>query len=314
MKRVHTDFEAAFAKGEVFLLEGALGERLKRDFGLLPDPNVALAVHGTTKPGRAALEALWKEYAGIAAGYGLPFLATTPTRRADRDRVSEGGFDESLIRENVRFLRAVLEDCLGRTYLGGMMGCRGDAYTGKGALPREKAAVYHQWQAEILAEERADFLYGALLPTLPEALGMAQAMAETGLPYILSFTLRRDGCLIDGTPLADAMQAVDGAVSPPPLCFMTNCIHPALVYEALSAPWNQPPQVRARFRGIQGNTSPLSYEELDRAADLLTADPVSFARDTVRLRELGNFQIFGGCCGTDGRHLRQIAKLLSAGQ
>ena len=45
---------------------------------------------------------------------------------------------------------------------------------------------------------------------------------------------------------------------------------------------------------------------LDRAS----SDPVSFARDTVRLLDRGPFQIFGGCCGTDGRHLKQTARLL----
>ena len=33
-----------------------------------------------------ALAALWGEYRGIAQQYGLPFLATTPTRRANRER------------------------------------------------------------------------------------------------------------------------------------------------------------------------------------------------------------------------------------
>lgn len=39
---------SAFARGDLYLMEGALGERLKREFGLLPHPEVALAVHGIT--------------------------------------------------------------------------------------------------------------------------------------------------------------------------------------------------------------------------------------------------------------------------
>lgn len=63
-------------------MEGALGERLKRDYGLLPHPNVALAIHGITEAGRTALKDLWTEYASIAIDHGLLFLDTTPTRRA----------------------------------------------------------------------------------------------------------------------------------------------------------------------------------------------------------------------------------------
>ena len=305
------DFAAAFARGDRFLLEGALGERLKREHHLTPYPHVALAGLLTTRPGREAFRALWLEYAGIASRYGFPFLATTPTRRANRERLSQDGLGKGLLKDSVRFLRDVLTESGGQAWLGGMVGCYGDAYTGAGGLPQQEAAQFHRWQTERLAEAGADFLYGALLPTLPEAAGMAQAMAQTGLPYILSFTIGKDGCLIDGTPVASAIEWIDGMEFPAPLCYMTNCVHPAIVRQALLQPCNGTALVKARFLGIQGNTSPLPYDQLDKATDLLTADPVSFAREEVELLDLGAFQIFGGCCGTDGRHMEQIAKLLS---
>ena len=304
-----TDLVTRFHRGDRFLMEGALGERLKREYGLTPDPNVALAIHSTTPTGQQGLQTLWLEYASIAETCGLPFLATTPTRRANRSRVDAAGMDEQLLRENVRFLRRVLHAHPGAAFLGGMIGCHGDAYTGEGALSQGDAHSFHRWQTEIFREEPVDFLYGALLPTLPEALGLAQAMQETGLPFILSFTIQRDGTLIDGTTISEAISAIDSVA--PPLCYMTNCVHPSIVFEALSQPCNCHSLVRNRFLGIQGNTSPLSYAELDKATDLLTSDPISFAREEVRLLELADFQIFGGCCGTDGRHLRQIAKALS---
>lgn len=304
------NLQETFSSGTRFLMEGALGERLKREFSLVPDPNVALAVHGVTEDGRRALALLWREYAGIARTYRLPFLAASPTRRANRKRAEAAGWSEGLLRENMAFLRSVFAHWDSPVFLGGLMGCCGDAYTGSGALSEAEAAGFHRWQAEAMAQAGADYLYGALLPTLPEAAGLARAMADTGLPYLISFTIRRDGRLIDGTPISAAIAAIDGKPFPRPLCYMANCVHPSIVYEALSAPCNQTPAVRDRFLGVQGNTSPLPYEELDRATDLLTGDPVSFARDTVRLLDRGPFQIFGGCCGTDGRHLKQTARLL----
>ena len=110
---------------------------------------------------------------------------------------------------------------------------------------------------------------------------------------------------------ASWIAAIDAATAPhPPLGYMTNCIHPRFVYEALSAPDNQDPGIRARFVGIQGNAAPLTHEQLQSATDLLTSDPVSFARDSAALGELAPLQVFGGCCGTDGRHLEQLAGMV----
>lgn len=59
-------------------MEGALGLRLQREFGLQPDTNAALALTVRSERGRAALNNLWREYYGIASDFGLPFLAATP--------------------------------------------------------------------------------------------------------------------------------------------------------------------------------------------------------------------------------------------
>lgn len=308
--RDKAELAAAFQRGQRFLFEGALGERLKREYGLTPHPEIALAGFVRTEEGREALRSLWLEYAEIARRHSLPFLATTPTRRANKERVKRAGLDEALILQSVTLLREVQSAFPGRMYVGGMVGCYGDAYTGEGALSETEAYDFHRWQTEQFRKGDADFLYGALLPTLPEAAGLARAMGETGLPYILSFTIQRDGTLIDGTPISEAIAYIDGRGDPRPLCYMTNCVHPSIVYGALSAPCNQNPNIRERFLGIQGNTSPLPYAELDRAADLLTTGPEPFARDTLHLLELAPMQIFGGCCGTDGRHLERIAALL----
>ncbi len=141
---------------------------------------------------------------------------------------------------------------------------------------------------------------------------MAQAMADTGLPYIISFTIQKDGKLIDGTAIADAIAYIDGLVQPKPVCYMTNCVHPGIVYQALSRPFNQNALVHSRFRGIQANTSPLSYAELDGSLDLKCSDPVQFAEEMMKLRRISSMNIFGGCCGTDGRHMEQVARRLRA--
>ena len=303
------------SSGRPVLMEGALGERLKTEYRLTPDANVALARFVYQVRGMDALSKLWNEYYQIAADHGLPFLATTPTRRAGRDFVLASAWSSDIIADNVKLLRHCLQERPGAPrFLGGLMGCRGDAYTGEGALTESEARKYHSWQAELFRKSDVDFLFAGIMPTLPEAKGMAQAMAATGLPYIISFTIRKDGRLIDGTTIHDAIVSIDRGFYQKPLCYMTNCVHPAIVFEALSQPFNRTDVVRERFFGVQGNTSPLSYEELDHAlpgADLKSSAPKRFAEDMLRLRKECGLQIFGGCCGTDGRYLEETAKRIA---
>lgn len=195
-------------------------------------------------------------------------------------------------------------------YAGGMIGSRGDAYTGRGALGENKSRMFHRWELDQFSEAGVDFLYAALIPTLPEAAGMAWAMAETGIPYIVSFTIQRSGTLIDGTPICDAITYIDNRVSDPPVCYMTNCVHPRIAYEALSQPFQDKELLKRRFLGIQANTAQLSYEELDNAAELVTSEPEALAEDMMALKDICCLKIFGGCCGTDGRHMREIARRL----
>ena len=194
------------------LMEGALGERLKREHGLEFDEHVAMAGLVYDAQGRAALTQLWSEYAGIARDNALPLLVTTPTRRANRERVAASCFDESIILDNVVLLRSIQGLSPAGVYVGGLMGCRGDAYRATDVLPATQARAFHSWQAGLFAEAGVDFLYAGIMPALSETIGMAQAMEDCGLPYIISFMIRRDGKLPDGTTIHEAIRTVDGRV------------------------------------------------------------------------------------------------------
>ena len=139
---------------------------------------------------------------------------------------------------------------------------------------------------------------------------MAQAMEQTGLPYIISFMIRKNGRLIDGTPISQAIAAVDASVDRPPLCFMTNCVHPAPLRQALLQRENRAKPELARFLGIQANASPLSPEELDGAQQLFCSGAQELAEQMVALEDIQPFKIFGGCCGTDETHMEALAQRL----
>ncbi len=210
------DFETCFAQNKYLLLEGALGSGSSGSMA---------STSRASPPWRRSF--MMRLAAGLCARFGRiprhraeirpPFLATTPTRRANRERTAQAGYDKTLLRDNVAFLKEVREQTGGESgmYVGALMGCRGDAYRADDVLAAGEARVFHSWAADAFAEAGVEFLYAGILPALCEAIGMAQAMEQTGLPYLVSFMIRKNGRLMDGTPIAEAIAAIDAAVSRP---------------------------------------------------------------------------------------------------
>lgn len=305
-------FLSCYQEKPTVLMEGALGERLKREYKLPYDDTVGLADIIYRKGGKEALLSLWQQYAQIANACQMPFLATTPTRRANMETVSKSIYDPNIIKDNVSVLAQLKERSESEWYIGGLMGCKGDAYTAEGALQVQEAKAFHTWQANLFTECKVDFLYAGIMPACSEAMGMAMAMEETGLPYLISFMIRDNGCLIDGTTIHEAIKAIDNATVRKPLCYMTNCVHPTILYHALEKEWNRTPLVYERFHGIQANASPLLPEELDHSENLKCSDCDELAQSMVHLKELINLKIVGGCCGTDQTHMSRIAKAFAS--
>lgn len=309
---IKVSFASCYEKKPVMLMEGALGERLKREYGLLPDDTIAFANIIYRRGGKEALFQLWNQYIETAKIHCLPFIATTPTRRANMERVAKAGYDKSILLDNISALRQLREISDVEMYIGGLMGCKGDAYSSAGYLNPTEAKEFHSWQASLFAQEGVDFLFAGIMPTLPEAIGMAMAMEQTGLPYIISFMIRDNGRLLDGTPINDAIERIDGSVKRKPVCYMTNCIHPTILYEALSQDFNKTALVKQRFHGIQANTSALPPEQLDNSKDIKTSDCFELAQTMSNLNELITLKIVGGCCGTDNAHIEAIAGQFSS--
>jgi homocysteine S-methyltransferase len=292
--------------------EGAIIERLRRDPATPLDPHLVNSAFLYDRAKRPALETLYRQYLQIGADHDLPLVLQTPTWRATAERIAAAGLaDCDVNADNVHLLQHLRREFgpyAAKVVIGGLLGCRGDAYRPAETLDTPAAAKFHRWQAERLAAAGVDFLFGITLPALPEALGLAAALAATGLPYVLSFVVRPTGTLLDGTPLATALATLDAATSPPPVAYFINCTHPDLARAALFHPTHSSPQVRQRIIGLLGNTAALSPEALDGQAQLIAAEPEPFAAAMADLGRDAGLQILGGCCGTDDRHLRALAR------
>ncbi len=192
----------------------------------------------------------------------------------------------------------------GTVWIAGVLGPRGDAYTPDDAPSTAEAEHYHAEQADALARAGVDYLFAATLPAVPEAIGVARAMERTGMPAVISFVLDIDGVVLDGTPLADAIDRIDAETAP--AWFSLSCIHPDVAHRALVAAGS----AARRVREVKANASRLTTTELVTLGHVDAGDPEEWATGMVALRDDFGVPILGGCCGTDDRHLSALAALL----
>jgi len=310
-------FSDVIARATVVLAEGSVIERLRRGKKIGLDPHAEHALLIYDAEGRTELERLWRGYADVGREFSLPVILLSPTWRASEERLRAAGHGdmEKVNRDGVRFLaelRGRYEDYAPRIFIGGLLGCRGDAYQPAEALTEREATRFHARQIRSLAEAETDFLMAATLPALSEAMGIARAMAETSQPYVLSFVIRASGSLLDGTPLSEAVTRVDAEVTPRPAGYMVNCVHPQVFAEALDHECARRPGLNERIIGLQANTSRKSPEELDQSGEFFAESPENLAEGMMVARRRFGTRILGGCCGTDERHIRAIARLTTA--
>ncbi|NTW23837.1 MAG: homocysteine S-methyltransferase family protein [Lentimicrobium sp.] len=308
-----TKFEKIFRESEIVLTEGALAVRLKSEYHITMDKHIAQGAIIYSYP--KLLESLYNQYINIAVRHKLPIMLMTPTRKANFISIAESAYSsENVIADNCRFLNEIRDqypDYSGRLLVGGHLGCRGDAYSGENTPGVDESFEFHRVQTGVFKTQEIDFLFAGIMPAANEALGMSMAMAETGIPYIISFMIRGDGCLLDGTPISDAIRKIDSGTENKPFGYMTNCVHPTNLRRSLGNVKNIGKPEMSRFIGIQANASPMSPEELNNSCLVHQDDFNCLVDEIMWLRDNSGFRIFGGCCGTDDVFLEKLAEKLA---
>jgi homocysteine S-methyltransferase len=293
------------------LSEGSVYERLRRDPSVTFDPDVAHSTLIYDPRAALLLEQVHREYLDVGQRYRLAMFALTDTWRANRERIDRSRFTGATVnQDNARFL-AHVRDSYGPQahpiFLGGNVGPRGDAYKPAEALSAAQAERFHAPQLEALAEGGVEFLYASTLPAFSEAQGIAAAMANTGLPYWLSFVIRPDGTLLDGTPLEHVIARLDDNATPPQ-AYAVNCVHPRVFNAGLAAVYKRRAAAVTRVQSFQANASPRSPEELDGLDALDAEAPDALAEVMWQAHRQFGTIFMGGCCGTDTRHIQALAR------
>lgn len=292
-------------RGEIILLDGALGTELERRGvstrlplwsaqAVLDAPDRVREVHeeyaragadiltaATFRTTMRAVNAARAAGGASAGGGGARLDALALTRTAislcGEARAKEGATREVLIAGSI----APLEDC----------------YAPERAPDTATAQREHAEQARRLAEAGADVLLLETMGTVGEAVAAATGAARNGLPLFVSFLCRDGATLLGGDPLADAVRAVEAAGADAVLVNCTAVDAMPACLDTLSRSTSLPIGCFPNAGSPDLSSGTWHFDS--------AMTPERFARAGLTWVQAGA-QIVGGCCGTGPDHIRAL--------
>lgn len=250
----------------------------------------------------------WVE-ASVENGFGV--INEGLHYRASRDWGELIGFSREALEEiNIRSIEFYKD--IAKEYespetpmlFGGVIGPRGDAYNVGRTPDAAEAEDYHSEQIQTFKKAGVDLVSAVTFSSVQEAIGVARAAKAAGVAVVISFFVARGGKLKGGETLEDAIAAVDAATDSTPAYYMVNCTHPTEFEPGLNeGEWTR------RLGGFMPNAVAMETLDLCKLGHLEDGDPVELGGQMADLaRRFPHINVWGGCCGTDGRHIGEITR------
>jgi S-methylmethionine-dependent homocysteine/selenocysteine methylase len=252
-------------------------------------------------------------YLEIAKIFKAGFILESPTWRANPDWIEKTGYPKSSLSEiNEKAVQLLVdiktefENELNPLVISGCIGPRGDGYRAENRMTVEEAQRYHSAQMDVFSHTAVDMITAITMNYLEEAIGITRAAEAVKLPVVISFTVETNGKLPTGMSLKEAIEQVDQNVNQYPLYYMINCAHPSHFKNELLS--GKQEQWINRIKGIRANASCKSHAELDESTTLDRGNPQQLGVEYKLLKDtFHQLNVFGGCCGTDEKHILEIA-------
>jgi S-methylmethionine-dependent homocysteine/selenocysteine methylase len=294
----HAPLKSRLNRGELILLDGALGTELSRRGvptplplwsaqALFEAPDVVGAIH--------------EEY--VRAGADIITANTfraTPRSLAKVGRAAEA---EQILKTAVTLAREAVERTRGgrEVLIAGAMAPLEDCYHPDLAPEQAAAEREHAEQAVRLARLGVDLLLIETMNSSAEAKAALRGAKPAGIPVLVSFICRNAREVWNGEALADAVRAVEALK---PDAILVNCVGPDVAAECL--------EEMARATRLPIGCYPNAGEP-DMAQGSWRFDPSwtpqRFAEAATGWVARGA-QIIGGCCGTGPDHIRALRTAL----
>jgi S-methylmethionine-dependent homocysteine/selenocysteine methylase len=265
--------------------------------------------------GREAMAVYFRTFMALAESHAAGFVMDSQTWKAHTHWADDLAATEQELHEanldSIAFISELRDEYSNNSnpiVLNGIIGPRGNAYASKAWQTDVDAETYHARQVGWLADTNVDMLTATTFPHSAEAIGVVRAAQAVGLPVVISFTVETNGALPAGESIQDAIRAVDDATQGAAAYFVVNCAHPDHFFHMLDDS-----ESCRRIRGLRCNASKLSHAELDACEVLDDGHPAELASHYSGItQKMPWVNIFGGCCGTDLRHVDHIMKAVKS--
>jgi S-methylmethionine-dependent homocysteine/selenocysteine methylase len=290
----HAPLKSRLNRGELLLLDGALGTELERRGVPTPLPLWSA---------RALLDApdtvreIHEEY--VRAGADILTTNTFRTTPRALAKAGKAGDADRLTEIAVTLAREAADRARGarEILLAGALAPLEDCYRPDLKPDAATAEREHAEQAVRLARRGVDLILIETMNSTAEAKAALRGAKPTGLPVLVSFICRNAQELWNGESLADAVRAVEAFK---PDVILVNCVGPAMAGDCVGE--------MARATRLPLGCYPNAGEP-NLAAGTWSFDPewtpARFAEAATGWVGRGA-QIVGGCCGTSPDHIRAL--------
>lgn len=284
-----------FVRGEVLILDGALGTELERRGVETPLP---LWSAEALFEAPDAVRAIHEDYLRAGAD-----VITANTFRTTPRTMKRAGLDAGEADRTTRLAIALAREARanaapGRVaWIAGSLAPLEDCYRPDAAPSGDVAALEHADQAALLADAGAELILVETMNSIAEAVAATRAAVATGLPTLVSFITRSDIEIWNAEPLEAAVRAVDplGAAA-----LLVNCLPAETAERCL--------EVMARATRLPIGCYPNAGDP-DLGLGTWRHDesrtPAWFAGHAGAWLARGALLV-GGCCGTSPAHIRAL--------
>lgn len=293
------------------VLFGPYGTRLE-SIGLeigepkLADPHAILN-------GSHCIEAVTSVASGyIQAARGVQTVNTVNAFGLRRFVEERGGSQDyaQALSLNARALHQAQDSVGKRARVVASLGPGRDCYKPAEALSRGEAQDFHHHQASEAKRVNADLAWFETVNTQEEAVGIALAAKAARVPCVISFVIGKNGRLLSGEPVKEAIEAVDKTSGNYPQGFSFNCCAIEDLEPALQACGSK----AGRIIAVYPNASSRPHTEIDGSCGVI--EVANSFRTALYLNYLAQrycIEIIGGCCGYTEKDIAEISFVVRQG-
>jgi S-methylmethionine-dependent homocysteine/selenocysteine methylase len=291
---IHDPMKSRLNRGEMILLDGAMGTELTRRG--IPTP-LPLWSAQALLDAPDTVRAIHEDY--VRAGADVITANTFRTTPRALAKVGRAGETERLVERAVALAREASGRVRGQreVLVAGALAPLEDCYRADLAPDPEQAEREHAEQAVRLARLGVDLILIETMNTIAEARAALRGAKAAGVPVLVSFICKNAREIWSGEPLGDAVRAVEPFK---PDAILVNCVSPSETGECLG----EMSRATRLPLGCYPNAGEPNMAEGTWIFDPAWT-PERFAEAAAGWVARGA-QIVGGCCGIGPDHIRAL--------